>query len=98
MPTKNTQIELVRFNNGKERGRWFAIILNNENGRKWIKNFKKKNPQCKIKLRYRYSDRRLAYQLAGKNYDTAYEAHDVPAKFVHSLEMYVSKNPLSDKI
>jgi hypothetical protein len=94
----NTQTDLVVFNNGKQpkNPHWFAMVLNTEAGREWVKKFKKKNPQYKVKCRYRHSDRRLAYQLAGKDYDRSYPEHVVPKEFAERMAVYIDKDPNKD--
>jgi hypothetical protein len=88
------QTELVMFNNGQvkfggQKSNWFAMVLNNENGRKWISNFRKKNRHLSVKVYNRHSDRRLAYKLMGKNYDTSYEAHNVTKNAAEKFAVYI---------
>ncbi len=89
-----TQKDLVVFNNGTH-GRWFASVLNTENGRNWTDRFKKKNPKYSVTKRYRHSDRRLAYELAGKDYDRAYAEHVVPAATAERFVLYLTQRKRS---
>ena len=91
------QKSIVLFNDGKQRASWFALILNTPEGLQWIKNFKKKNPKCKIKLRTRHSNRRLAYKLAGKDYDHSYPEHVVPKSVAERFAMYIEDNKLRNE-
>jgi len=98
------QTELVMFNNGvesgpykKQKSHWFAMVLNNENGRQWVKNFRNKNRHLKVTVYCRHSDRRKAFELMGRDYDHSYEAHNIPQKFAERFAVYVDKNPRRNK-
>jgi len=92
------QTDLVVFNNGKQprHPHWFAMVLNTEAGQEWVKKFKKKNPQYKVRCRYRHSNRRLAYQLAGRDYDRSYREHVIPKQFAERMAIYVNNDPNKD--
>jgi hypothetical protein len=90
------QTELVMFNDGtfrfgREKSHWFAMVLNNENGRKWIKNFRQKNRHLKVSIYNRHSDRRKAFELMGRDYDNSYAAHNIPQKFAERFALYIEE-------
>ena len=91
MPVKWKQEELVVFNDGSYGAYWFASVLNTENGRSWTDRFKEKNPRFKVKKRFRHSNRRLAYNLAGKDYNRAYAEHVVPAATAERFVLYLTQ-------
>lgn len=90
------QTEMIKFNNGTYGANWFALVLNTPEGLKWIENFKKLNPHLSVNLRGRHHDRRLAYQLAGKDYDRAYAEHVVPKTTAERFAVYTSQKESYD--
>jgi len=96
------QTELVMFNNGQVKfggykSHWFALVLNTENGRRWVENFRKKNRHLKVKIYNRHSDRRKAFRLMGRDYDHSYAAHNIPRAFAERMAVYIEKNNLKNK-
>jgi len=87
------QTELVVFNNGTlpHNPHWFAMVLNTENGRKWLENFRKKNRHLSVKVYHRHSNRRLAFEQMGRDYDHSYAAHNITRKFAEKLALYLYK-------
>lgn len=90
------QTEMVKFNNGTYGASWFALVLNSSEGLKWIENFRKNNPHLAVKLRGRHSDRRLAYNLAGKDYYGTYREHTVPKATAERFAVYTSQKESYD--
>lgn len=91
------QTELVMFNNGQvkfggHKSHWFALVLNNENGQKWLDNFRKKNRHLTVKVYNRHSDRRKAFNEMGRDYDNSYAAHNIPRKFAERMAVYIERN------
>ena len=96
------QTELVMFNNGQvqfggHKSHWFALVLNTENGRKWLENFRKKNRHLKVTVFNRHSDRRKAFKLMGRDYDRSYAAHNIPRKFAERMAVYIERKSQYDK-
>lgn len=96
------QTELVMFNNGQvkfggQKSHWFALVLNNENGQKWLENFRKKNRHLIVKVYNRHSNRRKAFELMGRNYDRSYAAHNIPRKFAERMALYIEKTNKNDR-
>ena len=99
MPVKWTQEDLVVFNNGTFGASWFASVLNNENGRNWIKRFREKNPQCLVRTRARSANRIQAFLKAGRTITDYIRSSqkDCPRKSADRFVLYLNPNNWKNK-
>jgi len=89
MALPQNQTDLVVFNNGTYDANWFACVINNDAGRKWVETLRKKNPKYYIKCRGRHSNRRTAYENMGRDYDRCYREHIIPLKYSDRFVVYM---------
>jgi len=85
---------VVLFNDGNQprNPHWHAMVKNTARGRKWITEFKEKNPQLRVKLRGRHHDRKFVYELAGKRYWHGTQ-NDIPLMYAERIAVYTESNP-----
>lgn len=100
MPIKWKQENLVVFNDGTITASWFASVLNNDNGRNWIKQFRKKNPKYRVTVRARSADRKNAFLKAGRTINDYYcsSQHDCPHTSADRFVLYLDRNNRKNKL
>lgn len=90
MPTiKSDETVVLNINDNIKHGgdsvRYFASVKNTEEGREWIKNLRKKNPDYKIVIYPTGTNRRERFKLAGIEIPTSPDGSDKGNKLPYSV-------------